>query len=96
MPKPSTVADIFEQLRTHGTVPWQDEYKPSEEDKMEYWYFTFGYGQEHGPNGYCKIQGTYREAREEMVRRHGIKWAFQYSEDQFAGQVEKYNLHEVV
>jgi len=33
MPKPSTVADIFEQLRTHGTVPWQDEDKP-EEDKM--------------------------------------------------------------
>ena len=33
MPKPSTVADIFEQLRTHGTVPWQDEDKPAEEDK---------------------------------------------------------------
>jgi len=37
MPKPSTVADIFEQLRTHGTVPWQDEDKPAEEDKdMKY------------------------------------------------------------
>ena len=35
MPKPSTVADIFEQLRTHGTVPWQDEDKPAEEDKMQ-------------------------------------------------------------
>jgi len=35
MPKPSTVADIFEQLRTHGTVPWRDEDKPAEEDKMQ-------------------------------------------------------------
>jgi len=34
MPKPSKVADIFEQLRTHGTVPsWQDEDNPAEEDK---------------------------------------------------------------
>ena len=37
MPKPSTVADIFEQLRTHGTVPWGDEDKPAEEDKMADW-----------------------------------------------------------
>jgi len=35
MPKPSTVADIFEQLRTHGTVPWQDEDKPAEEVEMQ-------------------------------------------------------------
>ena len=36
MPKPSTVADIFEQLRTHGTVPWQDEDKLEEDKDMKY------------------------------------------------------------
>ena len=35
MPKPSTVADIFEQLRTHGTVPWQDEDKPEEVEMLK-------------------------------------------------------------
>lgn len=41
------------------------------------WVFTFGYGQ---PNAgkYVRISGTYNEAREEMFRRYGSVWAFQY------------------
>lgn len=41
------------------------------------WIFTFGCGQ---PNeGKCvRISGTYNEAREEMFRRYGSAWAFQY------------------
>ena len=38
MPKPSTVADIFEQLRTHGTVPWQDGDKPEEVEMQRHPY----------------------------------------------------------
>lgn len=42
------------------------------------WIFTFGCGQEH--EGCCvRIKGTYGEARQEMVNRFGMKWAFQYS-----------------
>jgi len=40
MPKPSKVADIFEQLRTHGTVPWQDEDKPAEEAETVKEFYT--------------------------------------------------------
>lgn len=58
------------------------------------WYFTFGGGHPH-PYGYVKIQGTFSEARAEMVRRHGVKWAFQYDDKGFEGQVEKYGLYEV-
>ncbi len=58
------------------------------------WYFTFGYGQNHGPRGYAVFWGTYSSARAEMVRRYGSKWAFQYPSAETAG-VEKYNLKEI-
>jgi len=44
------------------------------------WLFTFGYGQAH-PNKFVRIWGTFSSAREEMVRRYGSKWSFQYPED---------------
>lgn len=46
------------------------------------WIFTFGVGHEHAGH-YVKIHGTYRSARDEMVRRHGRKWAFQYTEHEW-------------
>jgi hypothetical protein len=30
-----------------------------------------------------RIKGTYAEAREKMVEKYGIKWAFQYSWDEW-------------
>jgi hypothetical protein len=48
--------------------------------EQEEWLFSFGYGQAH-PNKYVRIKGSWSEARDEMVRRHGIKWAFQYHPD---------------
>jgi hypothetical protein len=51
-------------------------------DKKQNWYFTFGCGQLN-EGKYCIIQGTYEEARAEMVKRFGWKWASQYSEEQW-------------
>ena len=41
------------------------------------WLFTFGYNHAH-PNKFVRIFGTHSSARDEMVRRHGNKFAFQY------------------
>lgn len=58
---------------------------------MKY-YFTFGFGTPY-KDCYLEIEAeNYDAAREEMVRLHGTKWAFQYTEEEFKGQVEKYNL----
>jgi hypothetical protein len=63
------------------------------DDDVRDWYFTFGFGHAH-PNGYSVIHGTIDSSREEMGRRWGQKWAFQYPSAESAG-VEKYGLHEV-
>lgn len=46
------------------------------------WVFTFGCGQ---PNAgkFVRISGTFNEAREEMFRRYGSAWAFQYSAEEW-------------
>ena len=41
------------------------------------WVFTFGVGHKHGGH-YVRIKGDYDAAREEMFRRFGGEWAFQY------------------
>ena len=46
------------------------------------WIFTFGCGQENAGH-YVKINGTFDSARDEMFRRYGDAWAFQYSADEF-------------
>lgn len=60
----------------------------------QYWYFTFGSGQRH-PTGYVKLFGTWASTRERMNDVYDKRWAFQYTEDEFLGQEEKYNLTEV-
>ena len=47
-------------------------------NKEQWWVFTFGCGQPHA-GYYVKIRGTFAEAREKMVKKYGIKWAFQRS-----------------
>ena len=61
----------------------------------EYWYFTFMGCQGNLRNKYVKIAGTYSEAREKMCESFGIEWAFQYSEEEFLPQIEKYGLTEI-
>ena len=46
-------------------------------DKEQEWLFTFGFGQPN-QNTFVRIWGTFESAREEMFRRYGDKWAFQY------------------
>ena len=61
---------------------------------MSLYYFTFGLGTEN-KNKYVKIEAAdYFAAREIMIGRFGLVWAFQYSEKEFAGQPEEYGLTE--
>ena len=53
-------------------------------EERQNWIFTFGYGMKNAGH-YVKIYGTYGEARNEMFRRYGDNWAFQYTEKQFNG-----------
>ncbi len=46
------------------------------------WIFTFGCGQKHAGH-YVKIFGTFNSARNEMIRRYGTDWCFQYTEEEF-------------
>lgn len=68
--------------------------------QAERWIFTFGFGHTHPITGeslakcYVVIHGTNYEARDEMVRRFGYKWAFQYPSEEKAG-VEKWSLREI-
>lgn len=60
------------------------------------WIFTFGFDHfaEDGTtlrNRFVRIHGTYDEARAEMFRLFGRKWAFQYASEDEAGVV-KYGL----
>jgi len=51
--------------------------------------------QEELRNKFVCISGEFDEARMKMFKVYGSKWAFQYSEEEFKGQVQKYNLEEI-
>lgn len=54
------------------------------------WIFTFGVGQELGKY-YQPVQANdYMQARKKMIEKHGLKWAFQYSLEEFERYREKY------
>jgi hypothetical protein len=59
------------------------------------YYFTFGYGHAY-PNCYVVIEGTGATARQEMFRRFGARWAFQYTEEEFGTQARDWGMKEVV
>lgn len=48
----------------------------------QWWIFTFCGVHEHA-GYYVKIKGTYRQAREKMIEKYGLRWGFQYSEDEW-------------
>ena len=57
-------------------------------------WFTFGFGQQY-ENGYHVVEAEdANAARDEMFRRFGAQWSYQYDSAELAG-VEKYHLHEV-
>jgi hypothetical protein len=62
------------------------------------WYFTFGIGHEHDGqsmgNCYVVFHGTFGDAREKMIDRFGLKWAFQYGSAEKAG-VERFYMRKV-
>lgn len=49
-----------------------------EEVMSDWWIFTFGGGQEN-EGYYVRVWGTYGTARQKMINKYGLKWAFQYS-----------------
>lgn len=65
---------------------------------MEKWYFTFGCGQAY-ENCFIIFTGTREEARKKMIHSFGIKWSWQYSEEEWneggISQQERYNLKEI-
>ena len=48
-------------------------------EKPQWFMFTFGVGQKHGGH-YVRIFGTWESSREEMIRRYGTEWCWQYTE----------------
>ena len=70
---------------------------------MNRFYFTFGTGTAYR-SVYVEVEVEEDDfqlhlwpeaediAREAMYETHGKKWAFQYTEGEFAGQVERYGL----
>ena len=60
---------------------------------MERYYFTFGVGiDKPHRNCYHVIEAeSYKAARDEMVNRFGLDWAFQYTEEQWQVSKEKYD-----
>ena len=65
---------------------------------MEKWYFTFMSSQKEA-NNYVVFEGTFGEARKQMLDVYGTQWAFQYSESQWneggVSQAKRYNLTEL-
>ena len=60
---------------------------------MKRWYFTFGF--DRCPHGYVTVEAPdYATARAEMCHRYSTWWAFDYDEEAFLPQIEKYNLRE--
>ena len=64
------------------------------EEQLKKYYFTFCLGDSHQHSGGCYTiieAKDYGEAREIMVKRFGMDWAFQYDSEEKAG-IKKFNL----
>lgn len=60
---------------------------------MSTFYITFGFADQVKRNKYQKITApTYDLARHAVFGEHGNKFAFMYTEAEFKGQPERYNL----
>ena len=63
-------------------------------EKLEKFYFTFGCGiDKPHRNCYHVVEARdYESARDEMVSKFGLDWAFQYTEEQWQVSKEKYEF----
>ncbi len=72
--------------------------RPTDPAEVRDWIFTFGFDHELAGESlarrFVRIRGTHEEARAEMLRRFGRKWAFQYESAEAAG-ADRYNLTEI-
>jgi len=59
------------------------------------WFFTFGHGQQHGPDCYAVFHGTFSSARAQMFEHFGPEWSFQYGPTRAAEIIEKYDLKKI-
>lgn len=52
------------------------------EEKKQDWIFTFGLGHKHAGH-FVRINGTWKSARDEMFRRYGDEWCWQYTAEDY-------------
>ena len=59
---------------------------------MKRYYFTFGCGSDDANRNCYHIETaeSYEKAREKMVEKFGVDWAFQYTEDDWKLTLEDY------
>jgi hypothetical protein len=84
--------DPFYENEQADVVTLQLAPPPNAEQEKDF-YFTFGCGQANA-GCYVKIRGSFNSAREEMFRRYGPKWCWQYDSADAAG-VSRFGLKEV-
>lgn len=69
------------------------------DEKLQYeveqdWYFTFGFLHPYSKH-FVRFHGTFESAREQMIKKFGTQWAFQYSESELDSCILKYGCTEV-
>lgn len=71
-------------------------------NEVDDWCFSFGSGHFNPKTGqdlfgwYVRFPGTtYRDARQMMIRRFGIKWSHQYTSAQITDAIERYGWQEL-
>ena len=62
---------------------------------MKPFYFTFGFSHPLSGHYLRVVAPDWEAARLEMVSRHGLKWAFQYTEEEFLPLIPRHNLTEI-
>lgn len=73
----------------------------TEKAELKAHYFTFGIGTEYEDKYYKIMAHTSKEARTIMIDKFKLRWAFQYTEEQWKGQgietlAEKWNWTELI
>lgn len=53
-----------------------------EKEQKKWWVFTFGCGQKYEGH-YVEFYGTFGQARQQMIKRFGLDWGFQYTREEF-------------
>lgn len=65
-----------------------------DQEKEQFWYFTFCMDDDEKRNKYVKFYGTYMDARNKMFAKFGKHWAFQYNAKQIMKSIKEFGLTE--